>query len=193
MKKKTPGNRLRAKKWMKRGKNNTIIRTNRTPEIREKILENLNSGKCLTFSHAAEAAGVSRRSAYEWRRADEYFANEIEAALSGPAADNLERVLKDHALNGVEEPVIFQGQLQYVMIPVKRVKIVKGKTITYLTYEPKMENGEPVPLTVTKFDHGLGIRMLDRMRPISKGTLGDEIISLAEELKAARERAEIKE
>lgn len=47
--------------------------------------------------------------------------------------------------------------------------------------------------TIRKFDHGLLTRVIEMREPKSKANLADELISLADELKAARERAEAKD
>ena len=144
--------------------------TARTAENREKILQVLAAQAC-SLSAAAVACGVGARTVYEWKAEDEDFAAAINAVDSGPKADALEEVGLNHAINGVPEPVVFQGRLQYLMTVKKTVKVNKktGKKTTRLSYEPLLdEKGELIPLTVTKYDHGLLIRMLDRTRPVAE-------------------------
>jgi hypothetical protein len=51
-------------------------RSNRTPEKRRKLLEVLGNG--LSYATAARAAGMSRRSLFDWKAADPEFARELE-------------------------------------------------------------------------------------------------------------------
>ena len=59
---------------------------------------------------ACAATGVSRHTAYKARRRDDTFAQAWDAALV-LAARHAEAVLADRALDGVEEPVWFRGEL----------------------------------------------------------------------------------
>jgi hypothetical protein len=65
-------------------------------------------------TRSCEAAGVSRDTAYEHRRADEAFGLAWAEALAayGPRRlDALEEELDDRILRGIPEPVIHQGEL----------------------------------------------------------------------------------
>jgi hypothetical protein len=182
----------------KKGPGNRVVgtdadgkRTKRTPERRKKIIENLASGKYFTLSSAAAAAGMSNTAVYAWKRDDETFRAEVEDAVKGPGTDPIENVCTDHAVNGWLEPVIFQGVQQYVTTPeIQMVEGEDGEEVPTIVQKAVLdENGNPIPLMIRKYDHGLATRMLDRRRPVSPGNLGDQLISLADELKAARQRA----
>lgn len=161
-KKKLRGNRHKRKPG-------TSIGTIRTPEMREKILNVLReTGGSL--SCAAITCGIGVRTAYDWQADDDDFRLEILEASNGPGADKLEDVAMNHAVNGVPEPVIFQGQQQYVMKLVEKTRTSKktGIKTKYWKQEPVFdEKGQPIPLVVMKFDHGLLTRMLDRRRPVA--------------------------
>lgn len=59
-----------------------------------------------TVYHAAQAAGVSRQTAYRWRDEDQEFAFEWEQALEN-AVDGVENALYKRALAGEVIPAIF--------------------------------------------------------------------------------------
>jgi hypothetical protein len=66
-------------------------RTNRTPEKRARVLEAIRSG--MNHASAARAAGMSRRSLFEWKAADPEFAREVDDVYE-VATD----LLADHAM-----------------------------------------------------------------------------------------------
>jgi hypothetical protein len=79
-------------------------RTNRTARhARAQFLEEL--ARRGIVSDACKAAGVARRTAYEWRAADTVFAAAWDEALD-QAVDTMEREAHRRAVEGVEEPVI---------------------------------------------------------------------------------------
>lgn len=61
-----------------------------------------------TIWHAAEQAGVGRRTHYDWLATDRAYAAEFEEAL-GRATDALEGEARRRAITGVDEPVFYQG------------------------------------------------------------------------------------
>lgn len=63
-----------------------------------------------TVSEAADAAGVSSSACYNLRKTDADFAEAWRIALED-SADVLEREARRRAIDGVEEPVVYQGQL----------------------------------------------------------------------------------
>lgn len=63
-----------------------------------------------TVSEAAQHAGVSSSAAYARRRDDDDFRAAWEEALED-SADVLEAEARRRAIHGVEEPVVYQGQL----------------------------------------------------------------------------------
>lgn len=78
-------------------------RTNRTDRARETFLRVLE--ETCNISEAARQAGMSRRSAYDWRDADEQFAadwNDAEQA----AVDKLEEVAFDRARTGQSDRLL---------------------------------------------------------------------------------------
>lgn len=80
----------------------------RTDRAREAFLSTLR--ETCNVSEAARAAGIGRRTAYDWREADKDFAAQwVEAAEE--AADRLEREAWRRAVEGVDKPVIFQGRI----------------------------------------------------------------------------------
>jgi hypothetical protein len=72
------------------------------------FLQALGSG--CTVSESATAAGISSTTAYKLRKADADFAEAWLLALED-SADVLEREARRRAIDGVEEPVVYQGQL----------------------------------------------------------------------------------
>lgn len=147
------------------------------------------------MSKAALKAGIGETAAYDWQRDDDAFKKDVHEAISGPGTDVLEDVAVSHAAFGVEEPVIFQGALQYVTIPeVEEEEDEDGNVKQVIKVKFKLDkSGNPIPLTVRKWDHGLITRMLDRRRPMGNGGLGDQILNLADEIREARMRAGVKE
>ena len=77
-------------------------RTTRTAKKQAAFLAELTA--CGNVSDAATAAGVPRRTAYEWRSADATFAAAWDDAID-VAADTMEREAFRRAVEGVEEPV----------------------------------------------------------------------------------------
>lgn len=66
--------------------------------------------EALTVGEAAAQAGIDRATAYRWREADEGFATAWEDALDA-GTEVLEAEAKHRAVHGVEEPIVYQGQL----------------------------------------------------------------------------------
>ena len=61
-----------------------------------------------TITHAAELAGVTRTSHYDWMNDQEYVERFREAEKQ--ACDRLEQEVRRRAVEGVLEPVFYQGQ-----------------------------------------------------------------------------------
>ena len=78
----------------------------RTDRARENFLGVLR--ETCNVSESARAAGIGRRTAYEWKEAEADFAAEWEDAEQ-EAADKLEREAWRRAVEGVDKPVTFQG------------------------------------------------------------------------------------
>ena len=66
--------------------------------------------RTCNVTEAARAAGVGRRTAYEWREADSAFASAWHDAEQ-EAADALEREAWRRAVEGTDKPVTFQGKI----------------------------------------------------------------------------------
>ena len=82
-------------------------RTDRTAKKRQAFLAALaETGNILKSS---EIARVARRTAYDWKAADPEFADAWERALD-IGADALEDEAVRRAVDGVEEPVFYQGK-----------------------------------------------------------------------------------
>lgn len=91
---------------------------------------------CLSINAACEKSGIPAITVWEWRKKDEPFAQAVLDALA-EAADSLEEEARRRAVEGWQEPVIHQGQLQFRHDP--------------LTGKLELDdNFEPIPLTVTK-------------------------------------------
>jgi hypothetical protein len=65
---------------------------------------------CGNVSHAARVACVDRDTAYEHRRQDAEFAAKWAEAIE-ESNDNLEAEARRRAVDGVDEPVVYQGEL----------------------------------------------------------------------------------
>lgn len=94
-------------------------RTKRTDAREKKFLDVLR--ETCNVSEAANAAGVARRTVYEWRDADDAFRAAWDEAEQ-VAADRLEREAWRRAVEGTDKPVTFQGVI----------------TATYKEYSDKM-------------------------------------------------------
>lgn len=123
------------------------------------------------------SAGITSRSVLTaWRNRDPVFAA-AEREAGEEAADRLEGMLYIRGGPGYEEPVIYQGQLQYR-------KDHEGKSV--LDAE-----GKPIPLAVTKFDTTAAIFLLNGMRPekyrqrVEHGVTPDAVQTLADLVRRA--------
>lgn len=59
-------------------------------------------------SEAARAAGIDRKTAYNWRKNDEQFSDHWTQALE-EATDLLEAEARRRAIEGYDEPVLYAG------------------------------------------------------------------------------------
>ena len=66
--------------------------------------------ECGNVSEACKAAGIDTKTAYKRRKADPEFAEAWQSALD-TAADVLEREAWRRAHEGVDEPVLYKGQV----------------------------------------------------------------------------------
>jgi hypothetical protein len=83
-------------------------RTNRTPEKDAKFFEFLSQGGSVTA--AAGAAGYTRSRVYERRKTDAEFAAAWDDLL-GQGTDLLEDEALRRAMDGVEEPRFYEGEI----------------------------------------------------------------------------------
>ncbi len=65
---------------------------------------------CATITHAAEIALISRQRHYKWLEKDSAYAAAFEEAKVA-ATDALVKEARRRAIQGIEEPVIYQGKL----------------------------------------------------------------------------------
>jgi hypothetical protein len=99
---------------------------------------------------AARAAGYPRSTLYDRRRREPDFAARWDEALA-LYVESLERALDRRGFEGTEEPVIYQGKVQY-----------RRNEAGELVLDAK---GNPVPLTVRKFDTRAAMFRLQSLRP----------------------------
>lgn len=62
------------------------------------------------ISRAARTAGIPHSTVYSWRNQMPKFRQAWDEALRG-ALDDLEEVLRDRAINGVEKPYFYKGEI----------------------------------------------------------------------------------
>jgi hypothetical protein len=104
-------------------------------------------------STAAKHVGVSTASVLARRKVDPDFEEAYLQALE-ESVDLLDSALRSRALHGIEEPVVYQGQLTPVWeigpdgLPV--VDIITGRPV-----QAKNPDGSPKWLTVTKYSDAL--------------------------------------
>lgn len=127
----------------------------RTPERAAAFFAAL--AECAQVGKACKAVGMGRMTAYEWREQDPEFAAGWDRALSvGLTALEDEAVRR--ANEGIDEPVIYQGQLIPMMEPVL-YKNGKPK-MDRLTKQPQMrmvldEDGRPKHVSIKKYSDQL--------------------------------------
>lgn len=83
-------------------------RTTRTPKKEAAFLDGLRDGLSVTAS--CIDAGISRRTAYEWRDADDEFRKRWDEAVE-EGTDRLEDEAQRRARDGVTEPVFYKGDI----------------------------------------------------------------------------------
>jgi hypothetical protein len=81
-----------------------------TKRARDVFLDALGNG--LSATGAASAAGVGRRTVYDWRKADPEFAQAWNLAVES-GTDLLEDVAWQRAVKGNAEPVVSMGKVVY--------------------------------------------------------------------------------
>jgi hypothetical protein len=130
-------------------------RTPTTEKRKEQFLKELANR--ANVSDAARAAGVGRRTAYDWRAADEAFAAAWDEAVEH-AVDELEREAWRRAAEGFDEPVYQKGELvgtvrrysdhlMSVLLKAHRPEKFRERTQTELTGP----GGGPLPVAVNVY------------------------------------------
>ncbi len=127
-----------------------------------------------TIGEAAHEARINRVTAYRWKESDAEFAAAWDECLE-EGTELLEREAVRRAVHGVEEPVIYQGQLTpiYEHNPDGTLKMVetrernaKGRMVTvHKPVQAVDADGNPRFLTVRKPSDTLMIFMLKSRRP----------------------------
>lgn len=108
---------------------------------------------CGNVSQAVLAAKVSRCMHYAWLKDDPQYVKDF-AQAEADATDMLEAEARRRALNGVNEPVVYQGQLQGTWVD------GEGNTVSQETPGARM-----IPLTIRKYSDTLLIFLLKGARP----------------------------
>jgi len=87
-------------------------RTNRTAKKKRAFLLQLAGGSRGNITHACEVVGIPRRTLYEWidrsKRFEEQVSKAVERGLDG-CEDEAQR----RGVLGYEEPIVYQGKIQY--------------------------------------------------------------------------------
>lgn len=125
-------------------------------------------------TESAQAAGVDRKTVYNWRKNDKEFAQAWDDALEA-GTEILEREAARRAVDGVEEPVIYQGQPtplyernQDGSLKYRTVMVDDGQGGKIQRQEPVPlldEQGNPKFLTIRKPSDTLMIFLLKARRP----------------------------
>jgi hypothetical protein len=104
---------------------------------------------------AAKASGVHRSQHYDWLSLDPEYAIAF-AAAHDEAADLLELEARRRALEGVQKPVIYQGELSFLP------KLAGGQVVTDDVGRPILSD---VPLTIREYSDTLLIFLMKGARP----------------------------
>jgi hypothetical protein len=102
---------------------------------------------------SAKLAGIARATHYDWMGSDEKYAKAF-AAATEEAADLLELEARRRAVDGVDEPVIHQGQLMGTWVN------DKGERVTETT-----PGAKHIPLTIKKYSDTMLIFLIKGARP----------------------------
>jgi len=127
---------------------------------------------------AARLVGIDRATAYRWRDADADFAQAWDDAIE-EAADLIELEAHRRAVSGIDEPVIYQGDVTYVYerdsqgrvvydIVEREDKGLDGKTITVTDRIPRLAldaQGKPLTLSKRVYSDALMALLLKAHRP----------------------------
>lgn len=108
-------------------------------EAKDLFIEYLKRDHNISF--ACEYAGISRKTAYQWREKDSQFADQWEQAVDR-AKDIARSSIYQRGILGWNETVVSMGQLVYEMEPV----LDKDGNQVYEKNKPKMRRGKPITL-----------------------------------------------
>ncbi len=124
----------------------------RTPQLEEKFLQGLRDG--LTPKEAAANCNIARSTAFDWKGEDEDFRRRWNEAID-EGTDLLEKEARRRAVEGVDEPVFYQGtecavvkkysdQLLMLMLRGRRSDVYNTER-----HEHTGEGGGPIETKVT--------------------------------------------
>lgn len=127
---------------------------------------------------AARLVGIDRATAYRWRDADADFAQAWDDAIE-EAADLIELEAHRRAVSGIDEPVIYQGDVTYVYERDSQGRVVydtieredkglDGETITVTDRIPRLvldAQGKPLTLSKRVYSDALMALLLKAHRP----------------------------
>lgn len=125
--------------------------TDLTEDLKDKFIQILEDAG--NVSQASRAINFSRQWMYEVKKEDKEFRERWENAIN-VATDRLEREAWRRAVDGYEEPVVYQGQFSYIPDP----EDPKNKFLTD-------GEGKPRIVTVRKFSDQLISLLLKGHRP----------------------------
>lgn len=109
------------------------------------------------ISHACNAVGIERSTAYRARENDEQFAKDWDDAIE-TGIDRAEQAALTRAVVGWEEPVIDKGRLayRYERVVAKEQHAETGEEVETEQWRMMLdERGQPIPLTVRKHSDSL--------------------------------------
>jgi hypothetical protein len=117
------------------------------------------------ITEAARIVKCSRASHYEWLAEDPEYAEAFEQAQE-KAVDLLEAEARRRAVDGLEEPVIYQGELSFLP------KVRRGQVVTDASGRQVRSDK---PLTIRKYSDTLLIFLLKGARPAKYAKFEGEI------------------
>lgn len=118
----------------------TSKREKKAPKFLKELRENGGF-----IGKACEAVGISKPSVYAWREDDPAFAAEWDRAID-LATEDLEREARRRALNGVEEPVFYQGE------ECGRIRKYSDTLLMFTIKARKPEYRDKITIDVNKLD-----------------------------------------
>lgn len=151
---------------------NTTSEKDRRDEAMLVFLDALSAG--ATIGEAATEAGVDRTTVYHWKERDAEFAKAWDDSLE-EGTERLEREALRRAMVGIEEPVIYQGQLTPVwetnpdgtprLVEVEEIGDSGVPVKVRKPVQARNPDGSPKYLTVNRPSDTLMIFLLKARRP----------------------------